>query len=701
MFYDMNKDLILKGDVYACLDYIDNNSIAVAITSPPYWKQRDYKIENQIGQEKTPEEYIGRLVQIFNKLRQKLRQDGVFFLNIGDKYLSKYGKSNLLLIPYRLVYHMVQDGWYLEDIIIWYKPNHMPSSVKDRFTNTYEPIFVLAKNRDNIYCNKYNKYKRVVEIPLQQTKWKHTAVYPERLVWEMLARTNLQNGDVILDPFAGTGTTAVVVNKIRNFANKKIYSIMIEKNDEFIEIIKERTKIQEVIKVEDVIYKWEPVDDANLSVDNLLMNINPKPIINDKHGEVYIAQNKEEFLSVLKGITTDEFKTFHREDALYFIGVKQWDLDSLYYAYMISQHGYVIRNMLVVSDKNSWYPIFMFARDNTKVAYKFHLDRIRVAPRIKEKRKWQEEEFFNMKVRDISGKKPIEGCILKILRKYEDNFPKVVVVKWNNELSVEFVMHPQKDETLMEGLKFLCPNCYTELIEPYDPVGDNICPNCGGKLWTNLETVPIVEEPEEICEIYKELKYYEDFLKQLSNYPFGHQELEIDSKRKNNVLKSKFLLMERMNWGASPGARKTILGEYFTKMRLYRIDQPLVAQYLNLLRKSKNMSIQDVINKLKKEYKHTVGHWFRKDFGGSIPIPQDIELIKSIFNINDRLLSILQRTALKLQTVKSSIKGKNYGDYIRDKNPEEIIEMLRLLYIPSSEYITKFTKMNKKTQVQK
>ena len=71
------------------------------------------------------------------------------------------------------------------------------------------------------------------------------------------------------------------------------------------------------------------------------------------------------------------------------------------------------------------------------------------------------------------------------------------------------------------------------------------------------------------------------------------------------------------------------------------------------------MGIQDIINKLPKEYRHTVGHWFRRDFGGSIPIPEDIKLIKRIFDVQDGLLKILERTALKFQTVKTSIKGKN------------------------------------------
>ena len=115
-----NNELVLHGDVISCLNSLKDNSLAAAITSPPYWKQRDYKFEGQIGQEDTAEHYIGHLVKVYNTLRKKLRKDGVFFLNIGDKYHNQYGKSHLMQIPYRLAYHMVKDGWNLQDIIIWY-----------------------------------------------------------------------------------------------------------------------------------------------------------------------------------------------------------------------------------------------------------------------------------------------------------------------------------------------------------------------------------------------------------------------------------------------------------------------------------------------------------------------------------------------------------------------------------------------------
>jgi len=666
------RDIILHGDVYACLDQLEDNSIAVAITSPPYWKQRDYGFEGQIGQENTPEEYIGRLVVVFSKLRQKMRKDGVFFLNVGDKYLHRYGKSHLLQIPYRLAYHMIKDGWYLEDVIIWYKPNHMPSSVKDRFTNTYEPVFVFTKSKNNLYKKGSNN---VVKIPLQQTPWRHTAVFPEKLVEEMLNRTNLNDGDLILDPFAGTGTVATVVKKIRSgLFPKRIFSIMIEKGDIFIDIIKKRAGIKDIKKVGDIPYEWKPVKEEKLPKD-----IEPKEILTDKHGEVFIADTSDEFLSALKGITTEKFKYFHREDALYFFGVKNWTIRDLYYIHSIFYEGYVLRNMLVISNGRRWYPVFMFAKDSTRVEYKFYLDRVRIRPKTKENRNWWDEDFIGVKVRDISGKKTKEGRIVKIIERYEDGFPKLVVVQWDGYASVEFVLHPDEDEFIMEGLIFKCPKCGSKLEEPYDPAGKNICPSCGILLWTSIETVPVVEEPKEVVEVIEKLKNI--------NYSVGEViEIEEFEERKKKT-KSKFVELERINWGASPGARKLMLGEYFTKMRLYRVDQPTIAQYLTILRKHKSLSIQDIINKLPKSYRHTVGHWFRKDFGGSVPIPEDIPLLKEIFGVKNNLLNVLERTALKFQTVKASIKGKNPGDFIEGLSDKDLVYYFRKLYIPSQKYV--------------
>lgn len=339
--------------------------------------------------------------------------------------------------------------------------------------------------------------------------------------------------------------------------------------------------------------------------------------------------------------------------------------------------------MLVVSNGGKWYPVFMFAKDSTRVEYKLYLDRARIKPKNEENRNWWNEDFISVKVRDISGKRTKEGKIVKIIERYKDGFPKIVVVRWYEYASVEFVLHPNEDEFTMEGLIFKCPKCGVKLEEPYDPVGKNICPSCGTILWISIETTPTIEEPKEIVDVIKKLENI--------NYNVGEviKIEEFEERRKKT--ESKFAELERINWGASPGARKLMLGEYFTKMRLYRVDQPTIAQYLTILRRHRNLSIQDIINKLPKSYRHTVGHWFRKDFGGSILIPEDIPLLREIFEVKNNLLNVLERTALKFQTVRASIKGKNPGDFIEGLSDKDLIYYFKKLYIPSQKYVELMT----------
>lgn len=145
--------LVLLGDVLHWLNKIPSESISCIVTSPPYWNLRDYYIEGQIGQEKTPDEYIDKLLEVSKELLRILKKDGAYFLNIGDTYVDK----GLQMIPQRLAYRMTNEikilgknrrkiGWLLRNQIIWYKPDHMPSPAKTRFTNTYEPIFFFTRD---------------------------------------------------------------------------------------------------------------------------------------------------------------------------------------------------------------------------------------------------------------------------------------------------------------------------------------------------------------------------------------------------------------------------------------------------------------------------------------------------------------------------------------------------------------------------
>ena len=145
----------------------------------PYWGLRDYGVPGQIGLEKTPEEYVGKLVEVFREVRRVLKKDGVLWLNLGDSYaaggngggtekqdsnrgtLALRGKvkkappgfkpKDLVGIPWRVAFALQADGWYLRSDIIWSKPNPMPESVTDRPTKAHEYIFLLTKSARYYY----------------------------------------------------------------------------------------------------------------------------------------------------------------------------------------------------------------------------------------------------------------------------------------------------------------------------------------------------------------------------------------------------------------------------------------------------------------------------------------------------------------------------------------------------------------------
>jgi len=159
--------VVLLGDVISQLQRIPSNSIDLAITSPPYWGQRDYGVKGQIGLEETPDEYIEKLLVVFSELRRVLTDTGSFFLNIGDKYVGK----DLQMMPYKLAIKMQENGWALRNIIIWHKINAMPSPLTDRYANTYEPVFFFVKKPDNYLTPDYYFNLDPIRVP-SRTKFK-------------------------------------------------------------------------------------------------------------------------------------------------------------------------------------------------------------------------------------------------------------------------------------------------------------------------------------------------------------------------------------------------------------------------------------------------------------------------------------------------------------------------------------------------
>lgn len=286
---------IFVGDALTVLKTLPDNSGQCCVTSPPYWGLRDYGNDGQLGLEKTPEEYVAKLVEVFREVRRVLRKDGVLFLNLGDSYAgsmkceggtyelsekqdsnrgSHYGKDagekhkfehglkpkDLVGIPWMVAFALRADGWWLRSDIIWHKPNPMPESVTDRPTKSHEYIFLLTKSKTYYYDAdaiaeeaaydgrkdemfkgavksydgvmpdgqpqtfaqnghaRWNKNSDGVRVRNKHDVWSinsepypgsHFATFPTEIPRLCIAAGSKKE-DVILDPFAGSGTTGEV-----------------------------------------------------------------------------------------------------------------------------------------------------------------------------------------------------------------------------------------------------------------------------------------------------------------------------------------------------------------------------------------------------------------------------------------------------------------------------------------------------------
>lgn len=147
---------IIQGDSLEVLKKFPDNFIHSVITSPPYYQQRDYNVDGQLGQEKTIEDYVNNLCNIFDEVKRTLRDDGTIFINIGDKYDQN---GNLLNAPHRLAIELQNRGWILRNTIIWNKLGGLPESVKNRFSNTFEYIFMFTKQRNYFFEQVFEPYK--------------------------------------------------------------------------------------------------------------------------------------------------------------------------------------------------------------------------------------------------------------------------------------------------------------------------------------------------------------------------------------------------------------------------------------------------------------------------------------------------------------------------------------------------------------
>lgn len=236
---------IVVGDARELLKQIPGDSFRCCITSPPYWGLRDYGVEDQIGAEAELDRYIEHLTGVFSEVRRLLAPDGTLWLNIGDAYTSgnrtwrdadrknpargmKYRPptpsglkpKDLVGIPWKLAFALQADGWYLRSDVVWYKPNCQPESVKDRPTRSHEYVFLLTKSEDYYYNWEAVREPSLTkgELRNRRTVWQvntepfaeaHFATFPPKLIEPMLL-AGTEPGDIVLDPFLGSGTVGQV-----------------------------------------------------------------------------------------------------------------------------------------------------------------------------------------------------------------------------------------------------------------------------------------------------------------------------------------------------------------------------------------------------------------------------------------------------------------------------------------------------------
>lgn len=241
---------IICGDACEQLKKIASAEAALVVTSPPYFQHRDYGVAGQIGREHSVDLYLERLGEVLTELRRVTRDDGTCFFVVGDTYR----KGRLLLIPHQIALLATTVGWIVRNDIIWQKPDPPPESPRNRWRASHEHVLFFAKrssgycfNADAIrvpyspetirrwgagqeYGGPKTKKRRnfqdsrmragrsfslnskgclptdVWTIPSAKSSIAHFAAFPVELVMQIISACT-RHGDLVLDPFAGTGTT--------------------------------------------------------------------------------------------------------------------------------------------------------------------------------------------------------------------------------------------------------------------------------------------------------------------------------------------------------------------------------------------------------------------------------------------------------------------------------------------------------------
>ncbi len=231
---------LISGEAQSSLSKLPDGYVDNIVTSVPYFRQRDYGHNKQIGIEETVQQYIEKLVAVFQQAQRVLANDGTCWVNIGDKYAGSGGANqrpalpsgncglpakNLCLAPEQFVIAMQKAGWIVRARITWEKTSGYPSSAQDRPASASEMIYMFVKSARYYYGVCGGKSSAAVQCrgedapvdiitdvwrisPDQACSTDHPAPMPLKLA-ERCVRLGCRPGGRVLDPFAGGCTTGV------------------------------------------------------------------------------------------------------------------------------------------------------------------------------------------------------------------------------------------------------------------------------------------------------------------------------------------------------------------------------------------------------------------------------------------------------------------------------------------------------------
>ena len=190
------------------MEQLDDQSIDCVITSPPYFNSaKKYQRGNGVHYSVDVGEPLYVIEDVSENLKRVLKNDGFYCINLG----FSYGETGVLR-PFYIAERLLKQGWFCIDTIIWHKNNPIP--IQGRLTNAFEYIFVFAKHPLAKYPNNVGYKHNVFKSSIAKSDGFCSAPFPEELP-EFCINVFTKEGEIVLDPFMGSGTTAVVCKKMR------------------------------------------------------------------------------------------------------------------------------------------------------------------------------------------------------------------------------------------------------------------------------------------------------------------------------------------------------------------------------------------------------------------------------------------------------------------------------------------------------